>query len=265
MSASPSVSIDVAEAASILLDAEGKKITCPQLTRKWPSMTVADAYAVQAEALKRRIDRGEKLIGIKLGLTSKAKQIQMKVDSSTTAWLTDAMRVNEGVLPHGAAAHPRCEPEIVVTIGKRLAGPGVKMADALAAIAEVRCGIEILDSRYADFKFTLPDVIADNASSGRFVFGHTAIPGDRIDLAAEECALKINGKQVASANGAAVLGHPAEAIAWAANFLAGRGLQIEAGWVVMTGGMTDAFHLEPGSEIAAEFAHLGAVRIERGE
>ncbi len=262
MSGSPRV--DITEAASILLAAEAAKRTCDQLTKRWPEMNVDDAYAIQAEALRMRLARGEKLVGIKLGLTSKAKQIQMKVGSPTTAWLTDAMRLDEGLMPAGAAAHPRAEPEIVVTINRRLQGPGVTAADAIAALGEVRCGIEILDSRYENFKFTLQDVVSDNASSGRFVLGKTVIPASRLDLVAEECVLKIDGKQVATATGAAVMGHPAEAIAWAANFLAERGHAIEAGWIIMTGGMTDAFAVNPGAEVVASFTHLGTVTVKRG-
>jgi 2-oxo-3-hexenedioate decarboxylase len=256
--------VDIAEAAGILLAAEAAKRTCDQLTKRWPEMNVADAYAVQAQALQMRLERGEKLVGIKLGLTSKAKQVQMKVGSPTTAWLTDAMRVAEGPIPSGAVAHPRAEPEIVVTMSKRLKGPGVTAADVMDALGEVRCGIEILDSRYENFKFTLPDVVADNASSGRFVLGKTAIPARQLDLVNEECVLKINGQQVATATGAAVMGHPAEAIAWAANFLAERDSAIEAGWIIMTGGMTDAYTVAPGSEVAAAFTHLGTVTIKRG-
>jgi 2-oxo-3-hexenedioate decarboxylase len=259
---SPSI---IAEAASILLAAEAAKQTCPQLTLRWPDLDVATAYAIQDEALRRRLERGEKLVGIKLGLTSKAKQIQMKVDQSTTAWLTDAMRIPEGRMPAGAAAHPRAEPEIVVTMGRRLAGPGVTRDDALAAISYVQAGIEILDSRYADFKFAVPDVIADNASSGRFVLGAKQVPIGQIDLVNERCSLRINGNEVATATGAAVLGHPAEAVAWAANFLASRGHAIEAGWLVMTGGMTDAFRIEPNSEVTAVFSTLGSVSVSRGE
>ncbi len=262
MSGSPRV--DITEAAGILLAAEAAKRTCDQLTKRWPEMNVTDAYAIQAEALQMRLKRGEKLVGIKLGLTSKAKQIQMKVGSPTTAWLTDAMRVEEGLLPAKAAAHPRVEPEIVVTMSKRLKGPGVKAADVTEALGEVRCGIEILDSRYENFKFTLQDVVSDNASSGRFVLGKTVIPASRIDLVNEECVLRIDGEQVATATGAAVMGHPAEAIAWAANFLAERGHAIEAGWIIMPGGMTDAYALKPGSEVVASFTHLGTVTIKRG-
>jgi 2-oxo-3-hexenedioate decarboxylase len=262
MSDSPRV--DIAEAASILLAAEAAKRTCDQLTRRWPEMNVDDAYAIQALALRKRLERGEKLVGIKLGLTSKAKQVQMKVGSPTTAWLTDAMRIDEGTIPSGAVAHPRAEPEIVVTIAKRLKGPGVTAADVMAALGEVRCGIEILDSRYENFKFTLQDVVADNASSGRFVLGKTVLPANRLDLVSEECVLRIDGQQVATATGAAVMGHPAEAIAWAANFLAERGEAIEAGWLIMTGGMTDAYAVAPGAEVAAAFTHLGTVTIKRG-
>ncbi|MBF6567886.1 MAG: 4-oxalocrotonate decarboxylase [Candidatus Binataceae bacterium] len=262
---SNSSGIDIASAAAFLLAAEDAKRTCDQLTKRWPEMTVDEAYAVQAEALRMRVARGEKLIGIKLGLTSKAKQVQMKVGSPSTAWLTDKLQISEGVIPSGAVANPRVEPEIVVTMRKRLQGPGATAADVIDALGDVRCGIEILDSRYENFKFTLQDVVADNASSGRFVLGKSVIAASQIDLVKEACVLKIDGQQVAAATGEAVMGHPAEAIAWAANFLADRGQAIEAGWIIMTGGMTDAYPIKPGAQVTAEFTRLGTVSIKRGE
>ena len=253
----------VSSAAEILLAAEAARATCPQLTSRWPALDVATAYAIQKETLRRRLARGERLVGIKLGLTSKAKQVQMNVSTSTLAWLTSAMRLEEGTLAPDVAAHPRAEPEIVFTMGRALKGPGVTAAAALSAVAEVRAGIELLDSRYADFRFTLPDVIADNASSRGFILGRTALAPSALDLTAEACVLRINGQVVAEATGAAVLGDPAQALAWAANALAERGHAIEAGWVVMTGGLTDAVQIQPGAEIAASFAHLGTVTIRR--
>ncbi len=127
---------------------------------------------MQDETLRRRLDRGERLVGVKLGLTSRAKQQRMGMAAPLTAWLTDAM-----VLPAGAAVprdrliHPRAEPEIVFVMRDRLAGPGVTAATALAAVGAVYGGVEVIDSRYRDFRFTLPDVVADNASSGCFVTG----------------------------------------------------------------------------------------------
>jgi 2-oxo-3-hexenedioate decarboxylase len=125
-------------------------------------------------------------------------------------------------------------------------------------------GVEIIDSRYKDFRFLLPDVVADNASSGAFVTGPRQIAPDQIDLGLEAVLLEVDGKIVDSATGAAVQGHPAEALALAANALAKRGLAIEPGWLVLTGGMTDAVTVEPGSTVGAHFTSLGSVVVQGG-
>jgi 2-oxo-3-hexenedioate decarboxylase len=157
--------------------------------------------------------------------------------------------------------HPRVEPEVVFVMGERLEGPGVTAATALAAVRSVHAGFEVIDSRYTDFKFTLPDVVADNASSSRFVVGGNAVSPTGLDLALEACLLGIDGEITDSATGAAVQGHPAEALALAANSLGARGIAVEPGWIVLTGGLTDAVFVEPGREISAEFTHLGTLRV----
>jgi 2-oxo-3-hexenedioate decarboxylase len=131
-------------------------------------------------------------------------------------------------------------------------------------VESVYAGIEIIDSRYADFRFTLPDVVADNASSGVYVTGPVGLPPSQLDLSLEACLLEVDGRIVDSATGAAVQGHPAEALALAANTLAERKMAIEAGWIVLTGGMTDAVPVEPGAKIAAHFTHLGSVVVAGG-
>jgi 2-oxo-3-hexenedioate decarboxylase len=120
-------------------------------------------------------------------------------------------------------------------------------------------GLEVIDSRYRDFRFALPDVVADNASSGCFVTGPVAASPAALDLSLEACLLELNGQVVDSATGAAVQGHPAEALALAANDLGRRGLAIEPGWIVLTGGMTDAVAVPAGAVLAAHFTHLGSL------
>ena len=137
-------------------------------------------------------------------------------------------------------------------------------ATAMAAVDMVFGGLEIIDSRYRDFRFTLPDVVADNASSAKFVLGPVGRRPEDLDLALEACLVEVDGAIVDSATGAAVQGHPAEALALAANDLAQRGLRLEAGWIVLTGGMTDAVFAPPGSTIAAHFTHLGSVVVSGG-
>jgi 2-oxo-3-hexenedioate decarboxylase len=250
----------VDRAASVLLAAEAAGTDRPPITDEWPDLDLDTAYAVQDETLRRRLARGERLVGVKLGLTSAAKQQRMGISSPLVAWLTDAMVLPAGVaVPRGRLIHPRAEPEIVFVMSSRLAGPGVTAATALAAVGSVYGGLEIIDSRYRDFRFKLPDVVADNASSGCFVTGPVAASPGSLDLSLEACLLELNGQVVDSATGAAVQGHPAEALALAANDLGRRGLAIEQGWIVLTGGMTDAVAVPPGAVLAAHFTHLGSI------
>jgi len=255
----------VGQAAEALLAAEDSRTDREPLTAEWPSLDVATAYAVQDETLRRRLGRGERIVGVKLGLTSRAKQQRMNVSAPLTAWLTDAMVLPAGVpVPQDRLIHPRAEPEIVLVMRDRLEGPGITAAAALAAVGAVYGGVEVIDSRYRDFRFTLADVVADNASSGCFVTGPVGVPPAGLDLALEACLLEVDGQIVDSATGAAVQGHPAEALALAANDLGRRGHAIESGWIVLTGGMTDAVPVPPGAKLAAHFTHVGSVQLAGG-
>jgi 2-oxo-3-hexenedioate decarboxylase len=250
----------VDRAATVLLEAEASRTDRGPITAEWAGLDLQTAYAVQDETLRRRLDRGERLVGVKLGLTSRAKQQRMNITSPLTAWLTDAMVLPAGnPVPQDMLIHPRAEPEIVFVMRDRLAGPGVTAATALAAVAAVHGGIEIIDSRYRDFTFTLPDVVADNASSGAFVTGPVGRSPADLDLTLEACLVEADGRIVDSATGAAVQGHPAEALALVANDLARRGLAIEPGWIVLTGGMTDAVFLPLRARVAVHFTNLGSI------
>ena len=149
-------------------------------------------------------------------------------------------------------------------MGKKLQGPGVTAATALDAVESVYAGFEVIDSRFVDYSFALPDVVADNASSAFFVVGGKAVNPRDIDLALEAVVVTVNGATVATATGAAVQGHPAEALALAANSLAERGLCIEAGEIVLTGGLTDAIPVSEGDQISAEFTTLGSLFVTGG-
>jgi 2-oxo-3-hexenedioate decarboxylase len=256
---------DLDRAAAALLEAESSVQDRTPITDEWTDLDVATAYAIQDETLRRRLAAGEHLVGIKLGLTSRAKQQRMGISVPLVAWLTDAMVLPAGdPVPADRLIHPRAEPEIVFTMAERLEGPGITAAQALAAVGTVHAGIELIDSRYRDFRFKLPDVVADNASSARYVTGPIALPPTGLDLSLEACLLEVDGRIVDSATGAAVQGHPAEALALAANALAERGLAIEAGWVVLTGGMTDAVTVNRGSKVAAHFSNLGSIVLSGG-
>jgi len=249
--------MNVREAAASLLGTVSERAP---LSADWPDLDVDTAYAIQDEALRQRRARGETLIGLKLGLTSRAKQQRMGIDSPLLAWLTDAMVLPAGV-PVPSLIHPRAEPELVFVLGSRLAGPGVTAATALAAVDRVYGGIEIIDSRYTDYRFTLPDAVADNGSSAYFSLGPVGLPPASLDLSLEAALLEVDGQIVDTATGAAVQGHPAEALALAANALGARGLALEPGWLVLTGGMTDAVPLRGNSRVAAHFSHLGSITL----
>lgn len=257
---------DVATVAAELLRCEDEGVDRPPFTDDWRELDLATAYEIQDRNLQARLDRGETLVGVKLGLTSRAKQQRMGVDMPFVAWLTDAMVLPMGVsVPQSQLIHPRVEPEIVFVMGERLAGPGVTCATAMSAVGSVLGGAEIIDSRYRDFRFTASDVIADNASSAAFITGPIARPPEELDLLLEGTLVEIDGEIVDSATGAAVQGHPGEALALAANDLARRGHSIEAGWLVLTGGMTDAVPAAAGASVAMHFRNLGSVFIDTEE
>ncbi|MDT0183971.1 fumarylacetoacetate hydrolase family protein [Microbacterium sp. ARD31] len=254
------------QVAQELLDRETERRDGGRVTESFPGLDIDSAYRVQHELLARKVAAGETVIGVKLGLTSRAKQIRMGIDSPLTAVLTDAMVIPNGEpLLASELIHPRVEPEIAFVMRERLEGPGVTAATALAAVASVHAGLEVIDSRFADFSFALPDVVADNASSARFVVSPYGVDPSTLDLWLEAAVLALNGEVVDSATGAAVQGHPAEALALAANDLASRGGAIEAGSIVLTGGMTDAVAVAPGDEILVRFTHLGSITLPIGE
>lgn len=252
--------------ADELLACEAERRDRVKFTDDWPELDVATGYRIQDETLRRRIDRGEHVTGVKLGLTSKAKQARMGLDLPLVAWITDYMELATGdAVPQDKLIHPRIEPEIVFVMRDRLTGPGVTAEQALAAVGAVHAGAEVIDSRYRDFKFLAGDVIADNASSGAYLVGELALSPSEIDLIAEPVELIVDGEVVDTATGAAVLGNPAEALALAVNDLATRGHSIEPGWLVLTGGMTDAVFAVPGSTVTCRFGSLGEVTLYCGD
>ncbi len=252
----------IIECADIIEAAVRDRIAIARLTETYPDLDLEAGYAVQDEITRRRLSRGERLIGAKLGLTSRAKQVQMNVDEPMYGRLFSG-----GLQPAGeplvvdALIHPRVEPEIVLVMGERLCGPGVTPGDVLAATKWVCCGLEIIDSRYADFSFTAADVVADNTSEAKVVMGPMMQRPDGIDLSLTGLLLEVDGELVATATGAATMGHPAEAVAMLANWLGTRGEAIEAGWTIYTGGLTAAVPLLPGTHVTATFGHLGSVTV----
>ena len=252
----------IKSAAEALGAAEANRESRTRITDEWDGLDLATAYDVQAEVIRAKVAAGDLVIGTKLGLTSKAKQERMGISSPLTAVLVSSYVLNADVpIPLDTLIQPRIEPEIVFVMKSRLQGPGVTAQTAMEAVGRVYGGFEVIDSRYTDYNFALPDVVADNASSAYFFIGSQGVDPTELDLALEAVVLNVDGQTVATATGAAVQGHPAEALALAANELATRGEFIEAGAIVLTGGMTDAVPVNAGSQISAEFTNLGTIVV----
>lgn len=248
--------IELAPVAQIVDEAARTATAIPQLSQSGHDLSLDAAYAVQALSVGRRMARGERMVGIKMGFTSRAKQVQMGLSDMIWGRLTSAMRVEDGgEIDLADYVHPRAEPEVAFLIKKPLSGT-VTGVEALAAVDAIAPAIEIIDSRYKNFKFNLPDVVADNTSSSSFVTGAWATPD--VDVANLGILLEFNGRPVQIGSSAAILGHPVRALCAAARLLGEQGLQLEAGWVVMAGGATAAEALSPGLGVRATIEGLGA-------
>ena len=233
-----------------------------KITDEHPSMDWHDAYAIQAEILRRKLTRGERLVGLKCGLTSHAKMKQMGVTAPVFGFLTESFAVNDGgEIPIKELIHPKVEPELCFVTRRALRGPGCHIGAVLASIDFVLPGIEVIDSRYRDFKFDLKSVIADNTSAARFVVGGRAVAAHRLDLRTLGLVLEKNGQAVALGAGAAILGHPAAAVAMLANHLGQRGEEIPAGTLIFAGAATEAVTVDKGDHICLRVQDLGSVSL----
>lgn len=246
----------LAELAAVIDEAARSATEVAQFTETM-DLGVDEAYAVQALSIQRRLARGEKRVGMKMGLTSRAKMAQVGVSEVIWGRLTDAMRIEEGgVVRMARYVHPRVEPEVAYLLKAPLAGD-VSNAEALAAVAAVAPALEIIDSRYRDFKFALPDVIADNASSSGFVLGEWRRPD--FDVANLGIVLEMDGRPVQIGSTAAILGNPIRSLVAAARMVARAGERLEAGSIVLAGGATAAHPLGAGTSVRGVFQGLGTV------
>jgi 2-oxo-3-hexenedioate decarboxylase len=253
-------SAKIAELAQHLDAAARERRTVPKLTDAEAEFSMHDAYNVQWALRARRLAAGARLSGLKMGLTSRAKMKQMGVESPIYGFLLDEFYVAaDSELAFDSLIHPRVEPEIALVTSRDLRGPGCSIATALAAVDFALPALEIIDSRYAAFKFDLPSVVADNGSSARYVVGTTARRIEELDLRTLGVVVEKNGEAVAFGAGAAVLGHPALSLAMLANLLSEREQIIPAGTFVMTGGITEAVAAKAGDHFTARYQGLGSL------
>jgi 2-oxo-3-hexenedioate decarboxylase len=254
--------MDAKEIASRLAEAEASRTEIPQFTDLDPDLDVETAYAAQWEFVRSKLDAGEQLAGAKLGLTSRAKQEAMGLAAPLYGWITSGMIIDYGEpVDRGSLIHPRVEPEIAFLLGRDVSAPATVIS-VLAATEAVFGAVDILDSRYRDFRFALPDVVADNASAGGVILGpQSRRPDDLVDLRLLGCVFRTGGEVAATAAGAATMGHPAAAVAWLANRLGARGQSLHAGWLVLSGGLTAPVPLEACTTVTAEFDGLGSLEV----
>ena len=252
----------VAGLAEHLENAELQAQDVKKITNDYPHMDWEDAYDIQWEIRRRKQERGNRIVGLKMGLTSYAKMKQMGVESPVYAFLADYFSVPDGgTVKTSELIHPKVEAEIAVITNKELTGPGCTVAHVLDAIGSVVPAVEVIDSRYENFNFDLKSVIADNASSSRFVTGGNVKRADDIDMKTLGVVMEKNGEIVELGAGAAVLGHPASSIAMLANLLAERNETIPAGTFIMTGGITAAVAVEAGDSICVRYQDLGTINV----
>jgi len=250
------------ELARLLDQARLEARSVPPLTKTHPELPLPDAYAIQAEGIRLRTAQGEQVVGLKMGLTSEAKRKQMNLDSPVYGVLTNRMQVPaDGVFQLAGTIHPKIEPEIAFVTSRELRGR-ITREQALEACGSVMAAMEILDSRYIDFKyFSLPDVVADNSSSSMFVLGTTERPPGELDLTKLRMSMEVNGKEVQSALSSAISGDPLLSVVQLCELLDARGEALPAGSIVLAGAATAAHMMQPGDQVRLTVEGLGSVSV----
>jgi 2-keto-4-pentenoate hydratase len=252
----------VEELARRLLGAEESRQAIAPLTQEYPDLRVEDAYKVQLSVIEAKKAGGAVVTGKKAGVTSKAIQQMFGVSEPDYGHLLHDMIVPEGeTIRCSTLIQPKAEPEIAFILAEELRGPGVSAADVLAATKYVLPVLEIIDSRITDWKIKLPDTVADNASCGKVVVGGSVRKVDDLDLRLAGVVLEKNGEVVATGAGAAVLGNPANAVAWLANKLAALDQSLKAKELILPGSLTAAIDVSVGDHVRATFDHMGSVSM----
>ena len=249
--------------ADILLSAEVSRNPIPPLTESDPGILVDEAYRIQLRIMEMKKSSGQVVVGKKIGLTSLAMQAMLGVKEPDYGHILNGMVVMEGEkIPTAELIAPRIEGEIAFVLKEDLKGPGVTLTEVIRCSEGVIPALEIIDSRVRDWKIKLPDTVADNASSARIVLGGVLTSLPAVDLRTVGMVMEKNGEVLATAAGAAVLGHPASAVAWLANKLAVYGIPLRKGEVILSGSLTAAVPVAAGDFFRADFGLLGDVKIK---
>ncbi|MUL83981.1 MULTISPECIES: 2-keto-4-pentenoate hydratase [unclassified Mycolicibacterium] len=251
-----------AQLAADLAQAERSRVPITPLTDGNPGIDVVDAYEVQLINIRQRVAEGARIIGHKVGLSSKAMQDMMGVDEPDYGHLLDEMEVFENVpVKSSNFLYPRVEVEVGFILADDLPGAGCTEEDVLAATAAFAPAIELIDTRITNWQIKLCDTIADNASSAGWVLGEARVSPKDIDICNIDAVLTNHGEVVAEGRSDAVLGNPVTAVAWLARKVESFGVRLKAGDIVLPGSCTRAIDAPPGSDFVADFAGLGSVQL----
>ena len=257
---------DAPAKARALYDARRTRVPIPPFTDDDPTLGMADGYAIQRELIELLLADGDRIVGHKVGLTSKPMQKMVGVDSPDYGPVLASTIYRDGdTIPAGRFIAPKIEAEIVFVIGERLEGPGVTLTQAHAAIAGAVAAMEIVDSRIADWRIKLADTVADLASNGAMATSSRVVPLTELDPRLVGMTLTRNGELIDTGAGAAALGDPVAVVAWLANVLGADGVALEPGHLIMTGALHAAVPMTPGDVFRAEFDRLGPITVRVGD
>jgi 2-keto-4-pentenoate hydratase len=252
--------MDIQKAATALMEAESEKKPIAPFTSSTEEISVDDAYKIQLYQIRHKVENGAAIVGKKIGLTSKAMQEMLNVNEPDYGHLlNDMMYGDADTISLNKFIQPRIEFEIAFVLKRDITGPGVTMNDVIDATDYVVPALEIIDSRIKDWQIKFQDTVADNGSSAGAIIGNTNAKLDDLDLAKVAMTVFRNGEFLDSAFGSAVMGHPAEAVAWLANALGSYGISLYAGEVILSGALSKAIPIEDGDTFTAEFEQIGAV------
>lgn len=252
---------DLRKWADSLFQAERQQFTIAQLTAEFPDLPIEAAYEVQMHNVRRKLAEGDRIVGHKIGLTSKAMQTLLGVHEPDYGHLFASMQYQSGDVVDYPLIQPKVEPEIAFVLKRDLEGDRIGVQDVLQATDYVLPAIEIVDSRIKDWKIGLADTVADNASSGCFVLGDLPTAIQNVNLGTIGGIMRKNGQIAESGAGAAVLGHPALAVAWLANKVGAYGTTLKKGDIVLSGAICAAIPVAPGDRVSVSFGRLGTVEI----
>lgn len=247
--------------AEELYQSEKTGIPIEQISKRYEGMTIDDAYAVQLFNKDRALKEGKRVTGKKIGLTSLAMQQSLGVNQPDFGWLYDTMDATRtGVILKGAVMQPRVEGELAFILKKSLNGK-VTAREVLDATDYVVPAIEVVGSRVKDWKLTIVDTVADNASCGMYVLSDVRIDPRKVDLKKIRMALSREGDLINSGLGSAVLGDPAEAVAWLAYCMGQYDVSLDKGDIVLSGALSAAVPAKPGEVFTCDYGEFGALHV----